>query len=131
MLFKRLVISAILLSMLPLTLFADHWRNRYPRYPRYYQTRPIYNYYPNYNYRHIPNGNVSPGAATAIGLGAGVVGFVIGRSTKSKEKEIIYRDTPKIECKEFDIRVTIDGESKKAKIMKCRSSEDGDWKIPD
>jgi surface antigen len=77
---------------------------------------------------HNYNGpGISAGAVTAIGLGVGILGFVIGRTTKSKE--VIYKDS-KIHCKDFDIRVMIDGEEKKAKITKCRT-EDGEWKIPE
>lgn len=108
--------------------YADRWAHS--RYGNHYHSRyysPIRDRRYTHNYYNTGPG-ISAGAATAIGLGVGVLGFVIGRSTKSKE--VIYKDSSKIECKEFDIRVTIDGEEKKAKITKCRT-EDGEWKIPE
>lgn len=110
----KIAINILLLITLSGNAFADHWhRNR-----RYYGSYPRYSNYRYYN-------NISPGAATAIGLGTGIVGYVIGRSVSNT-----HRDNSRIECKEFDIKVNIDGEEKKAKITKCRT-EDGDWKIPD
>jgi hypothetical protein len=130
MLSKKILSKILVFFISANILFADHyWRRPAYRYHR----QPVYrNYYqgPIYQNRISPRYNdnrISPGAATAIGLGAGVVGFVIGRSTKSKE--VVYKDQ-KIQCKDFDIKVIIDGEEKKAKVTKCRT-DDGDWKIPD
>ena len=137
----------------------NNHQNRYPtqynrpsrdRYPQHYNNRPNYNRYPVYNnynrypvynnYNRYPVYNnynrsgrgISTGAATAIGLGVGILGFAIGRSTKNKDKVIVYQDQKdqKIQCKDFDIKVTIDGEEKKAKITKCKT-ESGDWEIPE
>jgi hypothetical protein len=120
--FKKLVATSLILIFAPSIAFADRWRHhRYYRnpYPRYYGRTHTHHY--------VDRPGVSAGAATAIGLGVGILGFVIGRSTKSKE--VIYKDQ-KIECKDFDIKVIIDGEEKKAKITKCRT-EDGEWRIPE
>ena len=117
----------------------QHYYNRpnYNRYPVYnnYNRYPVYNNYnryPVYNNYNRSGQGISTGAATAIGLGAGILGFAIGRSTKNKDKVIVYQDQKdqKIQCKDFDIKVTIDGEEKKAKITKCKT-EDGDWTIPE
>jgi len=91
-----------------------------------------YNRYPVYNNYNRSGRGISTGAATAIGLGVGILGFAIGRSTKNKDKVIVYQDQKdqKIQCKDFDIKVTIDGEEKKAKITKCKT-ESGDWEIPE
>lgn len=119
----KILTSIILMFVLTTNVFADHWRiNRYPRYghrPRHY------NHYHRYN-SHNNYGRISPGAATAVGLGAGVLGYVIGRSTKKPSES----HNSKIECKEFDVKVMIDGEERKAKITKCRT-EDGSWQIPE
>ena len=108
--------------------------NRYPVYNNYnrYPVYNNYNRYPVYNNYNRSGQGISTGAATAIGLGAGILGFAIGRSTKNKDKVIVYQDQKdqKIQCKDFDIKVTIDGEEKKAKITKCKT-EDGDWTIPE
>ena len=108
--------------------------NRYPVYNNYnrYPVYNNYNRYPVYNNYNRSGQGISTGAATAIGLGVGILGFAIGRSTKNKDKVIVYQDQKdqKIQCKDFDIKVTIDGEEKKAKITKCKT-EDGDWTIPE
>ena len=110
--FKKLVCLS-LICIFSSNLYAHRWRRYHPTY---------YNNFP------VPsNRGISAGAATAIGLGVGVLGFVIGRSTK--QKEVVYQDQT-IQCKEFDIKVTIDDEEKKAKVTKCRT-KDGEWKIPD
>jgi hypothetical protein len=116
MLKKLLCLS--LIFVFATNLYANRWR----RYPTHYHTYPIHNHN-----RSNQGQGITPGAATAIGLGVGILGFVIGRSTKSKE--VVYKDQ-KIQCKDFDIKVTIDGEEKKAKVTKCRT-DDGEWKIPD
>lgn len=122
---RKLLLSILLILTLSDSLFASHWRwrNRYPR---------RYNYNYNYNTRNRSQNfnSISPGAATAIGLGVGVLGFAIGRASKKNEKEIVYRDSPSISCKEFPIKVNIDGEEKTAKITKCKT-QDGEWKIPE
>jgi len=119
---RKIITSILLMFALTTNAFADHWRwSRYPRYHRYNQPR-YNNHYHNYN----ESGRISPGAATAIGLGVGVLGFVIGRSTKKTSESY----DSKIECKEFDMKVMIDGEEKKAKVTKCRT-QDGSWQIPD
>lgn len=119
---RKIITSILLMVALTTNAFADHWRwSRYPRYHRYNQPR-YNNHYHNYN----ESGRISPGAATAIGLGVGVLGFVIGRSTKKTSESY----DSKIECKEFDMKVMIDGEEKKAKVTKCRT-QDGSWQIPD
>jgi hypothetical protein len=129
MLSKKILSKILVFFISANILFADHyWRRPVYRYPR----PPVYRNYqgPSYHDRNTPRYNdnrISPGAATAIGLGVGVIGFVIGRSTKSKE--VVYKDQ-KIQCKDFDIKVMIDGEEKKAKVTKCRT-DDGEWKIPD
>jgi|LakMenE01Jun11ns_1017448.scaffolds.fasta_scaffold9958683_10 hypothetical protein len=127
-----LSLKLILLFLISIPSYADRWvHSRYRNHYRYhYNSRhytPIRDRRYTRNYYNTGPG-ISAGAATAIGLGVGVLGFVIGRSTKSKE--VIYKDNSKIECKDFDIRVMIDGEEKKAKIIKCRT-EDGEWKIPE
>lgn len=157
---SKKLLSCSLLLLFACNLFAEGWRrfpsnnnhqNRYPtqynrpsrdRYPtQHYNNRPNYNRYLVYNnYNRYPVYNnynrsgrgISTGAATAIGLGAGILGFAIGRSTKTKDKVIVYQDQKdqKIQCKDFDIKVTIDGEEKKAKITKCKT-EDGEWEIPE
>ena len=154
---SKKLLSCSLLLLFSCDIYAEGWRRfpsnnhqrRYPtqynrpdRYPtQHYYNRPNYNRYPVYNnYNRYPVYNnynrsgrgISTGAATAIGLGAGILGFAIGRSTKNKDKVIVYQDQKdqKIQCKDFDIKVTIDGEEKKAKITKCKT-EDGDWTIPE
>ena len=157
---SKKLLSCSLLLVCAFDLYAEGWRrfpsnnhqHRYPtqynrpspsrdRYPQPYYNRPNYNRYPVYNnYNRYPVYNnynrsgqgISTGAATAIGLGVGILGFAIGRSTKNKDKVIVYQDQKdqKIQCKDFDIKVTIDGEEKKAKITKCKT-EDGDWTIPE
>lgn len=120
--FKKLVATSLILIFAPSIAFADRWRHhRYYRnpYPRYYS-------YPRYGNYHMNRPGVSPGGAAAIAIGSGVLGYVIGRSTN---KDTSYKND-RIECKEFDIKVMIDGEEKKAKITKCRT-EDGEWKIPE
>jgi len=109
----------LVLLVLSNSLIAEHWL-----YRKYYPNRMGY-------YRH--DNRVSPGAAAAIGIGAGVIGYVIGKKTQERTyteatRECSYEE--KIECKEFEITVIIDGERKKATITKCRVNG-GDWKIPD
>lgn len=119
---RKIITSILLLFVLTTNAFADHWRwSRYPRHNRYSYPRYNDNYH---NYSRT--GRLSPGAVTAIGLGVGVLGFAIGRSTKKTSESY----NSKIECKEFDMKVMIDGEEKKAKVTKCRT-QDGSWQIPD
>lgn len=97
----------------------------YNRYPQPHYNRPIY----------IRSGQgISIGAATAIGVGVGVVGYEIGRSIKNTDKEIVYiyqdQTDQKIQCKAFDIKVLIDGVFVLGQITKCKT-ENGEWKIPD
>jgi hypothetical protein len=122
---KKTLCKLLILALSSGILTADHWRWRRPRYHR----PPVYG-----NYRPYPYDNrISPGAAAAISIGAGVVGYVIGKKTQERSytegtRECSYEE--RIECKEFEINVIIDGERKRATITKCRVNG-GDWKIPD
>lgn len=84
---------------------------------RYY---PQHNYYRNYGY--YPG--VSNGTATAIGIGAGVVGYIIGNKTASKKE-----NSQKIECEDFPIKVVVDGKETIGTVKKCRVNG-GAWQIP-
>lgn len=106
------ILAFALLILFSSNLNAQHWGWR--RYGGYYGGR--------YDSR------ISPGAATAIGLGTGVLGYYIGRTQSKNENRESDRD--RIECKEFDVKVKLDGEYKNAKILKCRVGN-GDWKIPE
>lgn len=107
----KILTSIILLLTFSGVSFADHWR--YRNYHRQYQHR---------HYGYYNTGRISPWAAAGIGVGTGVLGYVIGRNT--------YRSNDRIECKQFDMRIIIDGEEKLAKVTKCRT-EDGTWQIPE
>ena len=117
----KLLISFLLIFATVEPIFANHWRWRNRnRYNTHY-------HYPTNGYSSRTSGTgISPGAATAIGLGVGVLGFIVGRATKKTTES----SDSKIECKEFPILVTIDGEEKKAKVTKCKT-QDGNWQIPD
>lgn len=110
-------------------------RDRFPQ-PRYnrYPVYNNYNRYPVYNNYNRSRHGISIGAATAIGLGVGVVGYEIGRSVTTRDKEVVYiyqdQTDQKIQCKAFDIKVLIDGVFVLGQITKCKT-ENGEWKIPD
>ena len=86
-----------------------------------YNYRP---YYSHYDYRPRYYG-VSPGAATAIGIGAGIVGYVVGSEVSHKVQK-----SDKIECQDFPIRVVVEGKEAIGTIKKCRVNN-GPWQIVD
>jgi hypothetical protein len=86
---------------------------------------------PHYHYYYPYNNGISGGAVTTIGIGTGVVGYIIGRRVAASRQPVyVQNNSQHIECREFDIRVVIDNQNKTAKIMKCRV-DGGDWKLPD
>lgn len=115
----KLLVSVLMCGVLSANMYAEHWR--------YY--RPYYRGHraPRYNSYHYNNGGrISPGAAAAIGIGAGVIGYVIARGSSKNNSD----SNSRIECKEFDMKVMIDGEERKAKVTKCRT-DGGNWQIPE
>lgn len=112
MLFKT--IAALLLFAFP--IYSQGWKRIDRRVP--------YQYYPY-------STGISGGTAVAVGIGSGVVGYILGRRAAANQTTPVYvQHTPHIECREFDIRVVIDNQNKIAKITKCRV-DGGEWKIPD
>lgn len=101
---KRIIAFLVLSSV----CFAHGWGNYYNPYGYYG------NYYP----------GVSNGTATAIGIGAGVVGFIIGNKTASKKE-----NSEKIECEDFPVKVVVEGKEVIGTVKKCRVNG-GPWQIP-
>ena len=101
--------KTIAFLVLSTVAFGHGWPSGY--YPSYYRN---YNYYP----------GVSGGTATAIGIGAGVVGFIIGNKTASKKE-----NSQKIECEDFPVKVVVEGKETIGTVKKCRVNG-GPWQIP-
>jgi len=104
-------------------------------YRNYYYNNFYRNYYRNLNYRYYNNlPGISGAATTAIGIGAGLAGYIIGSKTAPKKQDApVYQQDASvyqnIECKEFPVKVKVEGKEVDAKIQKCRVG-DGPWQIP-
>jgi hypothetical protein len=127
---KLQVIVLLIISMVfPSLVYSQYPRHVYHR--NYAGPHPRYSYGPT-GFSRYGNGRISPGAAAAIGIGAGVVGYVIGRSTAPKQQPVIIQqqDDTKIQCREFPMIVLIENKRREVMVMKCRVGPDGDWKLP-
>lgn len=104
----------------------QHWQNN-----QSWQNRQNNNHY----YDNQYNRGISATTGIIIGLGAGVVGYVVGRSTSpsnNQETEIVKdrSNKTKIECKYFDLKIVDNEITKIVKVQKCRVNK-GEWKIPE
>lgn len=131
----RLLVILFLLTTLGYSQ-QRNWHNPYG--PRYTGPHPRFSYGPGFHHGGHGygrgHGRISPGAAAAIGLGAGVVGFIIGRSASNNSNRSNTSQTnssdDRIECRNFPMKVIVDNKPTEVLVQKCRVGG-GEWKLPD
>ena len=114
---KTICLLLLLISSLPLTAY-DRYRHHHQQHQRHY------------NYRRYNGRNTA--IATGAIIGSGIVGYIIGRGQSSNNnrnrRDDSYDST--IQCRDFPVQATVDGERKVILITKCRVG-DGEWKFPE